>query len=607
MDQYISEITQRRLSESTWKNYNSALSHFVAWLFWFYPSCVCEGLLTSLSQIIFSDSDTEERKLKVYAQNVLSVLNGSPDVVVVCFSQLNRQVNNQFPFMRYIAMVSQHSNSIQAVERLRSAHASLYTRFNEPMDVLLAKRISEFCKGYKKRFVEDHPGQNVGKERLKIQEYKTISMAMLKELSSEFTFARTVLVLSWNLMCRVNNTTTIRLSLMDWDNDALVIRFGRTKTDTEGKHADYARHVYANPLYPEICPILALAIFWASYELSDDYLFPGANQKERYIRSFNHFLRTNHQDLLGKGVNTENVGTHSIRKGAVTYVQCGSTEAPPSAAVRLRAGWSLGSVQERYIFEERAADQYIGRLAAGLPHSCAELALLPPHFLCNVNEYVEETFMNIPPELLTVGSFCLASLIYHAKWLAENLPPQHVIFKKRVFSKTVLNDLSSKLRYGLPTKKSLQATGIPPSVNIMNVLKGQMASMENIEDTIKENGNAVVARIMAHLDDRGLGGTLSIGQIKQAVVEVMEKYNPQQAQSQPPTQQEQCPLQAHGMQVYLWGGAFHKLPQDFDFNGTLASAWQDYCCGRDGIPPLHSIEPVDVPPKSKKSTVSTPT
>ena len=75
MDQYISEITQRRLSESTWKNYNSALSHFVAWLFWFYPSCVCEGLLTSLSQIIFSDSDTEERKLKVYAQNVLSVLN----------------------------------------------------------------------------------------------------------------------------------------------------------------------------------------------------------------------------------------------------------------------------------------------------------------------------------------------------------------------------------------------------------------------------------------------------------------------------------------------------------------------------------------------------
>ena len=41
------------------------------------------------------------------------------------------------------------------------------------------------------------------------------------------------------------------------------------------------------------------------------------------------------------------LGTHSIRKGALTFACSGSTEAPSLSAVCLRAGWTMGSVQDK--------------------------------------------------------------------------------------------------------------------------------------------------------------------------------------------------------------------------------------------------------------------
>ena len=38
---------------------------------------------------------------------------------------------------------------------------------------------------------------------------------------------------------------------------------------------------------------------------------------------------------------------------------------PPGATVHLRAGWSLGPVQSRYILEGEGGDQVCGRAATG--------------------------------------------------------------------------------------------------------------------------------------------------------------------------------------------------------------------------------------------------
>jgi hypothetical protein len=87
-------------------------------------------------------------------------------------------------------------------------------------------------------------------------------------------------------ICRGRNTEFIRLAHLSWNNDALTILFSKAKNDQEGKYL-YARHVYPNPLEPNICPILALAIYWAYLPLPSDAsatfpLFPGPNQSSRY-------------------------------------------------------------------------------------------------------------------------------------------------------------------------------------------------------------------------------------------------------------------------------------------------------------------------------------
>ncbi|ETV66997.1 hypothetical protein H257_16688 [Aphanomyces astaci] len=44
----------------------------------------------------------------------------------------------------------------------------------------------------------------------------------------------------------------------------------------------------------------------------------------------------------------KDIGTHSIRKGAATFVSSGSTGGPSIISVCLRCGWFLGNVMERY-------------------------------------------------------------------------------------------------------------------------------------------------------------------------------------------------------------------------------------------------------------------
>ncbi|ETO70547.1 hypothetical protein F444_12970 [Phytophthora nicotianae P1976] len=75
------------------------------------------------------------------------------------------------------------------------------------------------------------------------------------------------------------------------------------KNDQDGSRPRDPRHIYANPLRPELCPVLALAVFWATTSFGgDDRLFPGSNQYERFP-----------DELRRRGVDKDELGTHSMR------------------------------------------------------------------------------------------------------------------------------------------------------------------------------------------------------------------------------------------------------------------------------------------------------
>ena len=73
------------------------------------------------------------------------------------------------------------------------------------------------------------------------------------------------------------------------------------------------------------------------------------------------------------------LGTHSIRKGVSTFLS-GIPGGPTAISIYLRAGWSLGNVQNRYILDGGGGDQLCGRAATGLDINDVSFASLPPHF-----------------------------------------------------------------------------------------------------------------------------------------------------------------------------------------------------------------------------------
>ena len=135
-------------------------------------------------------------------------------------------------------------------------------------------------------------------------------------------------VLAWNLIARSSSIKGIMLQHMSWRGDCLVINFPLHKGDQTGESLAKDKHVYANPLKPEICPMLAVAvlIFCRHRGVGEGgvtQLFTGDS-----VDKFGAMLRAVFADKnliledIDLGSARQDLGTHSNRKGAATYL-CG--------------------------------------------------------------------------------------------------------------------------------------------------------------------------------------------------------------------------------------------------------------------------------------------
>ena len=55
---------------------------------------------------------------------------------------------------------------------------------------------------------------------------------------------------------------------IEWREDALLIFFSKLKNDQTGQRLRDPRHLYANPVQPWLCPVLALGAFFALFEMT---------------------------------------------------------------------------------------------------------------------------------------------------------------------------------------------------------------------------------------------------------------------------------------------------------------------------------------------------
>ncbi|KAH9105408.1 hypothetical protein AeMF1_018759 [Aphanomyces euteiches] len=152
--------------------------------------------------------------------------------------------------------------SYSALNTHRSGLFNLFRKYGVIMSIELEKELSSHFKGLKRTIAKGGSDGlepiNVGKDPLSIDTYQFLAKTLLGGVHIDMVFARTFMIIAWNLMCRAANAFGIKYGHMEWSNDALCIYFAYMKNDQSGDRPRDPRHGY-------IGSVLILAIHRTSF------------------------------------------------------------------------------------------------------------------------------------------------------------------------------------------------------------------------------------------------------------------------------------------------------------------------------------------------------
>lgn len=434
-------------------------------------------------------------------------------------------------------------------------------------------------------------------------------------------FAHCFLLMTWNLACRVNNTSHIKMNDIAWrEFDCLTITFAHSKTDQTGEESKYPRHIFANPVDPIVCPVLSLAFYmtacFESVSATDScLLFPGGQQESRFSRILKNILNEHKAEVNAFGFEVDEIGTHSIRKGASSYLTS-LPGGPPAAASSLRGGWTMGNVKDRYFKYQEAGDQYVGRCLALLPMLSVDLATSPPFFDIPPGGDYEEKINGIVT--LQFSSFdnvfgferllrmCLASLVYHHRWVFGRVNPNHcIVASSHVYRSAatlkVFDDVPHPIvKVSHPWNDDVNKfSGIPPHAALLQELAGirsnQVQLIDGFVDKVKValvdcgvTGGQITETHLQRLFDKlrdDLKENLVIGGITN---------NLQSTESNAEVEREET---GRGYMLHLYGGKLHRVPADWRIPRCgCFTLWRQWWIGDSvrQIPPLRHLSIKDI-------------
>jgi hypothetical protein len=463
--------------------------------------------------------------------------------------------------------------STSTYEKARSAIVFLHKEANIEMDPEIRQRLCNFMSGLKRKVQDEKKRTGVslmeGKRKMSFQVYEKICELMVSSPDAN-EFAHCFLVLEWNLMARSENVVDSHVENIYFDNDCLVFQFAKTKCDQTGKNADQLWHVYATPNNPVTCPVLALARYLfanpgvmidgvlnrdeengegggmdqvvaggntgreregtttspqpqaESRRKKRGLLFPGGNQYQRFMGVFHKIILSNREEFSRLGIQPGDLGSHSARKGACSFASAGCTVSPPIASICLRACWSMGPVKERYLFYEKAGDQFLGRAVSGMNMMSMEFAVSPPYFDASTvtDDQVEQTELDeridkfvldsmvggatIPSKTFIILRNCFASICYHFDFLQNKLHLTNKLRASSLFT-SIPNEIKEAAVVRYPwnkTKKTPTFSGLPPHV----VLMAQMKDLkQSFKEEMRNMQNSVLKEMKDEFDTRRLG------------------------------------------------------------------------------------------------------
>ncbi|KAG6952549.1 hypothetical protein JG688_00013225, partial [Phytophthora aleatoria] len=119
--------------------------------------------------------------------------------------------------------------------------------------------------------------------------------------------AHLFLLSQWNLVCRSKSVETLHLSHLHSAGDSVKCVLHKTKNKPRRKRSKDPRHVYASPMQPSCCWVLALGVYLTSNPtLALGKLFRGSNHNSRCCKVLGKVL----EEITRQKI----VDTHSSRK-----------------------------------------------------------------------------------------------------------------------------------------------------------------------------------------------------------------------------------------------------------------------------------------------------
>lgn len=475
------------------------------------------------------------------------------------------------------------------------------------MPAALEREIARLYKGIKRTNTERAvAGEIDEKEPFDIHLMRELGSQLLKSSLKEAPFVHVFMLMAWNMTARAGSISDLLVQNIHIKDDALGIMLAQTKNGQNSERKKPTRHVYANPIEPELCPILALSLHLmvSGFAPNSAFVFGatgGSTVYDRFNKSFKRFITTNstiQQILTSQGLGEDDFGAHSFRKGAIAYCLNGVHGGPSPTSIFQRSGWTLNSVEKRYAFSDSSSDQHVGRTVAGLKQGRLEFAVLPPFFKNDAPEEMviqalASCFQNMPFSFASVGRRLLASAVYHFGFLNQTLPPNHPLRFTPLFTSRLGSDLKKHVSIS-EADTSLTPTGVPSMINFMQ----EVRCINNKVDALPQ----VHVDVAGRLNDMLKETPIAAGQctpemvlkLKECYVEqssnmlaILERIEKQfQA---PPTQTpvaaeetEEASETTLSFPWFEWGGQNHLLPEGFKLpNVKLRDA---YCLWRRGAP-----------------------
>ncbi len=121
-----------------------------------------------------------------------------------------------------------------------------------------------------------------GKDPMDVRLYEALADATIRSASQADIAFHAFLLMDWSLMSRSANVSSLHLRHLDIFQDCLRVFIPVSKTDQEGDNRN-ARHVFANPFNPSVCPVTALGVYFLTHAPTalTDLVFDGSKQSAR--------------------------------------------------------------------------------------------------------------------------------------------------------------------------------------------------------------------------------------------------------------------------------------------------------------------------------------